>query len=96
MKNINLHIKEGFPGGSAIKNQETQLPSLGLKDSLEDSMATHSSILAGKIPMDKGEWRATVHKVAKSQTRLKQQTSKKLNKLQVGYISRAPDLYMSI
>ena len=34
-------------------------------------MATHSSILAWRIPMDSGTWRATVHGVAKSQTRLK-------------------------
>ena len=33
-------------------------------------MATHSSILAWKIPMDRGAWWATVHGVAKSQTRL--------------------------
>ena len=32
-------------------------------------MATHSSILAWRIPMDRGDW-ATVHEVAKSQTRL--------------------------
>ena len=34
-------------------------------------MATHSSILAWKIPMDSGGWLATVHSVAKSRTRLK-------------------------
>ena len=30
--------------------QETWVPSLGWKDSLEETMATHSSILAWKIP----------------------------------------------
>ena len=30
--------------------QETQLQSLGQEDSLEEKMATHSSILAWKIP----------------------------------------------
>ena len=30
--------------------QETQVPSLGLEDSLEREMATHSSILAWTIP----------------------------------------------
>ena len=30
-------------------------------------MATHSSILAQRIPMDTGHWRVTVHGVAKSQ-----------------------------
>ena len=33
-------------------------------------MATHSSVLAWRIPMDRGAWRATVHGVTKSQTRL--------------------------
>ena len=33
-------------------------------------MATHSSILAWRIPMDRGAWRATVHGVAKSRTQL--------------------------
>ena len=44
----------GFPGGSVVKNppamQEIQVQSLGQKDSVEEGMATHSSILAGKIP----------------------------------------------
>ena len=34
-------------------------------------MATHSSILAWKSPMDRGAWWATVHGVTKSQTRLR-------------------------
>ena len=33
-------------------------------------MATHSSILAWRIPMDRGAWRATVYSVTKGQTRL--------------------------
>ena len=33
-------------------------------------MATHSSILAWRIPMDRGTWQATVRGVAKSRTRL--------------------------
>ena len=32
---------------------------------------THSSILAWRILMDRGAWQATVHRVTKSQTRLK-------------------------
>ena len=36
-------------------------------------MATHSSILAWRIPMDRGAWGATVYyRVTKSWTRLKQ------------------------
>ena len=44
--------------------QETWVRSLGWEDPLEEGMATHSSILAWRIPMDRGTWRATVHGVA--------------------------------
>ena len=50
--------------------RETGVPSLGREDPLEEGMATHSSILAWRIPMERGAWWATVHGVAKSQTRL--------------------------
>ena len=50
--------------------QETQVRSLGQEDPLEESMATHSSILLGEFH-GWGAWRATVHGVTKSQTRLK-------------------------
>ena len=44
----------GFPGGSVVKNppamQEIQVQSLGQKDSVEEGMATHFSILAWIIP----------------------------------------------
>ena len=43
-----------------------QVRSLGQKDPLEEDMASHSSILAWRIPMDRGAWWATVHWVAKS------------------------------
>ena len=46
--------RRGFPGGSVVKNlpakQEMPVQSLGQEDSLEEEMATHSSILAWKIP----------------------------------------------
>ena len=48
--------------------RETWVQFLGWEDSLEEEMANHSSILAWRIPMDKGAWRATVHGVAKSWT----------------------------
>ena len=41
---------------------------LGWEDPLEEGMATHSSILAWRIPIDRGAWRATAHGVAKSWT----------------------------
>ena len=50
--------------------QETWLQSLGQEDPLEEGMATHSSILAWRIPMDGGAWRATVRGIAKSWTQL--------------------------
>ena len=47
----------GFPGGSVVKNppaiqepQEMLVPSLGWEDPLEEGMATHSNILAWRIP----------------------------------------------
>ena len=44
--------------------------SRGWEDLLEEGMATHSSILAWRIPMDRAAWWATVHGVAKSWTGL--------------------------
>ena len=53
----------GFPGSSVVKNmpatqklQETRVQSLGGKDPLEEDMATHSSILAWRISMDREDW----------------------------------------
>ena len=48
-----------------------QVQSLGWEDSLEEEMATHFSILAWRIPMDRGACQATVHRVAKYRIRLK-------------------------
>ena len=47
---------------------ETWVQSLGWEDPLEEGMATHSSILAWRIPMDREAWQGTVHRVAKSRT----------------------------
>ena len=63
-----------FPSGSVVKNlpamKETQFSSLGGEESLEEDMATYTSIIAWRIPMDRGACQATVHVVAKSRTRL--------------------------
>ena len=63
-----------FPMAQMVKNppamQETRVRSLGWEDPLEEGMATHSSILAWKTPMDRGAWQATVHGAAKCQTQL--------------------------
>ena len=47
---------------------ESWVQSLGREDPLEKSMATHSSILAWRIPMDQGAWQATVYGVTKNWT----------------------------
>ena len=54
---VATHTHRGFPSGWAVKNllamqetQETRLKSLGQEDSLEEGLATHSSILAWRIP----------------------------------------------
>ena len=47
---------------------ETWVRSLGWEDPLEEGMATHSRILAWRIPMDKEAWWAKVHGVTKRQT----------------------------
>ena len=51
------HPTLGSPGGSTVNNlpamqesQQRQVPSLGREDALEEGMATHSSILAWRIP----------------------------------------------
>ena len=48
--------------------QETPVRFLGQEDPLEEGMAAYSSILAWRVPMDRGAWRATVHGVAEWNT----------------------------
>ena len=48
--------------------QETWVLFLGWEDPLEEGMATHSSIFAWRIPMDRREWQGTVHGVANGWT----------------------------
>ena len=48
--------------------QETWVQSLGWEDPLKNDMVIHSSILAWRIPVDRGAWRAAVHGVSKSLT----------------------------
>ena len=50
--------------------RETWVQSPGWEDPLEEGMATHSNILAWRIPVDRGAWWAIVRGIAKSQTRL--------------------------
>ena len=44
---------------------ETWVQSLGWEDPLEEGMATHSTILAWRIPMDRGAWMITAQGVTK-------------------------------
>ena len=53
------------------RRNETWVSSQGGEDRLEEEMATHSSILAVQNLMDRGDWWATVHGGARSQTQLK-------------------------
>ena len=48
--------------------RETRVQFLGREDPLEKGMATHSSILAWRIPWTKESGRATVYGVTKSWT----------------------------
>ena len=47
---------------------ETWIRSLGWENPLEESMATHSSVLAWRILVNRRAWQAAVHGVAKSMT----------------------------
>ena len=55
--------ERGFPSVSVVKNlsamqepQEMQVRSLSWEDPSEEGIATHSTILAWRIPMDRGAW----------------------------------------
>ena len=43
--------------------QETWVHSLGWEDPMQEGLATQSSILAWRVPTDRGAWQATVHGV---------------------------------
>ena len=47
---------------------DTWVQPLGWEDSLQEGMATDSSILAWRIPMDRGAWWATIHGVVELDT----------------------------
>ena len=67
-----VSLSMGFPYGSAAKESACNEGDLGLipgwEGPLEEGMATHSSILAWRKPVDRGAWQSTVHRVAKSRT----------------------------
>ena len=59
------YIHQASPVAQLVKNlpamQETLVQFLSWENPLEKGMATHSSILAWKILMDRGAWWAAVH-----------------------------------
>ena len=73
-----LHCSRRIEGSifaaQTVKNlpavQKTWVRSLGREVPLEKGIATHSSMLAWRIPIDRGVWQVTVPGVAKSQTQL--------------------------
>ena len=58
--------------------------SLGWENTMEEGTATHSSILAWKIPMDRQAWRATVHAVSRVRLYWVTKHSRKLLSLGLG------------
>ena len=57
------------------ETQKTRVRSLGQEETMEDEMATHSSILAWKIPWTEEPGRLQSMGLQNSQTRLSQQTA---------------------
>ena len=72
--------EQGFHGSPDGKESACNVGEQGLipgliPPPLEEGMATHSSILAWRTPMDREAWWATIHGVAKSRTRLKRRST---------------------
>ena len=64
---INIsNIYLGFPGSLAGKESTCNAGDMGSIPGL--GTATHSSILAWRIPIDRGAWQVTIHGFPKSQT----------------------------
>ena len=61
---------KNLPAKAGIIRDTGSIP--GQEDPLEEGMATHSIILVLENSMDRGAWWATVHRVTKSPTQLKQ------------------------
>ena len=63
MKVLVAQLCPTCPVAQTVKNlpamQETWVQSLSWEDPLEEGMEIHSSILAWRIPIDRGAWRAT-------------------------------------
>ena len=76
--NTHTHTYMAFQVALVVKNLPASAGDVrctglirGEKNPLEEGTATHSSILAWRIPMDRGAWWTTVHRVAQTQTQLR-------------------------
>ena len=76
-KKVALVVRKNPPPNVGHVRDMGSIPGLGRRFQppeaypLEEGMATPSSVLAWRIPMDRGAWQTTVRGVAKSQTRRK-------------------------
>ena len=63
---------QGFPGGSAVKNPPANAGHMGsipgFGRSLEEGNGNPLQYSSLGNPVDRGNWQATAHRVAKSQT----------------------------
>ena len=79
-----------FLVAQTVKNplamQETWVRSLGWEDPLEEGVATHSCLLAWRIPMDRGACRATAHRDAESETTERISTARAESSLEIDTI----------
>ena len=62
-------VIKNLPANAGDTEDEGLIPGSGRFP--EEGMTIHSSILAWRIPTDRGAWQAIVHRVKKSQTQLK-------------------------
>ena len=62
----NLVGGRAIRGASLVAQTVKNLPVM--QEAQDMGMASHSSILAWRIPMDRGAWRATVHGITESDT----------------------------
>ena len=70
-----LRVSLGFPGGSAVKNLPTNAEDTGLIPDPGERNGNPLQYSCLENPMDRGAWRATVHRVTESWTWLRNWTT---------------------
>ena len=83
---MDLRVVTVVKNTPANARDATSVKSLGREVSLGEGMATDSSILAWRIPMDRGAWGDTVHRVTQSQTQLKRLRTHAHTRLNEGFL----------